>query len=176
MTVVRRIAPDEAAALRAVRLAALADSPAVFGSTLDRELAFTDDEWHQRATASASGDERLTLLAWEGDEVVGVVGGFRTPEHPEVVDLVSMWTRPSTRRSGVGVALVQGVLDWARSVGAERVELWVVRGNEPAQRLYERMGFHVTDAHQPHPNDPCAQEVRMVLVLTRPDPTSPDLT
>lgn len=165
MTVVRRITPDQASALRAVRLAALADSPAAFGSTLDRELAFTDDEWRQRATASASGDERLTLLAWEGEEVVGVVGGFRTSAPPDVVDLVSMWTRPSTRRSGVGVALVQGVVDWARSTGAARLELWVVRGNEPAQRLYERMGFHVTDEHQPHPNDPCAQEVRMVLPL-----------
>ena len=165
MTAVRRVTADQASALRGVRLAALTDAPTAFGSTLDRELAFTDDEWQQRARSSASGDERITLLAWEGDEVVGVVGAFRTEEHPQVVDLVSMWTRPSVRRSGIGVALVQGVVDWARTFGAERIELWVVRGNEPAQRLYERMGFHVTDDHQPHPNDPCAQEVRMVLPL-----------
>ena len=165
MTTVRRITAGDAAVLRAVRLAALADSPSAFGSSLDRELAFTDDEWLARASASAQGDDRLTLLAWEGDEVVGIVGGLRAAEHPDVVDLVSMWTRPPVRRSGVGAALVQGVLDWARAIGAARVELWVVRGNEPAQRLYERLGFAVTDRYQPHPDDPCAEEVRMALDL-----------
>ncbi|MEZ5248086.1 MAG: hypothetical protein R2713_02390 [Ilumatobacteraceae bacterium] len=43
MTTVRRITADEFPALRAVRIAALTDSPAAFGSTLDREVAFTDD-------------------------------------------------------------------------------------------------------------------------------------
>ena len=120
--------------------------------------------WRERAASSAAGDERLTLLAWDGSEVVGVIGAFRTAADDAVVELVSMWTRPAVRRSGVAVALVQGVVDWAGSLaGATRVELWVVRGNAPAQRLYERMGFAVTDRFQPHPNDPCAQEIRMVL-------------
>lgn len=166
MTTVRRITADEFPALRAVRIAALTDSPAAFGSTLERELAFTDDMWRERASASSAGDARLTLLAWERDEVVGVIGAFRTAAEAPVVELVSMWTRPEVRRSGVAVALVQGVVDWAQSLAdVARVELWVVRGNEPAQRLYERMGFHVTDDVQPSPNDPCAQEIRMVLPL-----------
>lgn len=166
MIEIRRIRPSEADVLRAVRLAALTDAPAAFGSTIERELAFTDELWAERATASAAGDERTTFLAWDDSEPVGIVGGFRVPEHPGAVDLVSMWTHPSARSAGVGAALVQAVVDWSRDTGATRIELWVVRGNAPAQRLYERMGFRVTDDVQPHPNDPCAQEIRMLLPLT----------
>ena len=120
MTTVRRITADEFPALRAVRIAALTDSPAAFGSTLDREVAFTDDMWRERAASSAAGDERLTLLAWDGSEVVGVIGAFRTAADDAVVELVSMWTRPAVRRSGVAVALVQGVVDWAGSLAGAR--------------------------------------------------------
>jgi RimJ/RimL family protein N-acetyltransferase len=168
MIAVRRIAPDQAQVLRAVRLAALADTPSAFGSTLARELDFDDSEWEQRALHSASGVRRCTFLAWHGDgRVVGVVGGYRLdPDGPSDVDLVSMWTDPSVRRAGVGRLLIDAVIDWARTSGAQRVELWVTRGNEPAQRLYESMGFTETGDHQPLPSDPCKDEIRMVLALS----------
>lgn len=166
MITVRRIAPNEATVLRAVRLAALADTPAAFGSTLERELAFDDTEWLDRATNSSTGDDRCTFLAWHDDgRVVGIVGGYVEPDDA-TVDLVSMWTDPSVRRSGTGRRLIDAVVDWARAAGATRVELWVTRGNDPAQLLYESMGFVVTGDHQPLPSDPCRDEIRMVLPLS----------
>ena len=166
MITVRRITSDEAPVLRAIRLAALTDTPAAFGSTLERELAFDDAEWLGRAAIGSAGDERCTFLAWHDDSrVVGIAGGFVSLEG-EAVDLVSMWTDPSVRRSGTGRRLVDAVVDWARAGGANRVELWVTRGNDPAQRLYESMGFVVTGNHQPLPSDPCRDEIRMVLPLS----------
>lgn len=162
MATVERIRPDEWALLRSVRLAALTDSPAAFGSTLERELAFGDAEWQSRAAASAAGGERATFLARSGDEVVGIVGGF---VEGDAIELVSMWVAPSARGTGLGRALVHRVVDWAGEVRAECVDLWVVRGNGPAQTLYERMGFAVTDDHQPLPSDPCKDEIRMRRVL-----------
>lgn len=173
MIAVRRITPDQAQVLRAVRLAALADTPAAFGSTLDRELAFDDTEWADRARAGATGDDRCTFLAWHDDgRVVGIVGGYRVDpsegavDAPHGIDLVSMWTDPTVRRAGIGGALVDAVIGWARGGGADRVELWVTRGNDPAQTLYESKGFVVTGDHQPLPSDPCKDEIRMMLALS----------
>jgi ribosomal protein S18 acetylase RimI-like enzyme len=78
-----------------------------------------------------------------------------------------MWTAPEARRHRIASALVDAVVEFAAGAGAERMELWVTRGNEPALRLYERCGFTLTSDHQPLPSDPCKDEVRMVRPLTQ---------
>jgi GNAT superfamily N-acetyltransferase len=153
---VRRIRPDDWQALRATRLAALTDSPSAFGSTIERELAFPDAEWQERASLGAVNDDRATFLALDGDDVVGIAGGF---EWEGTLDLVSMWTSPAVRRQGVGRRLVEAVLEWA---GDRDINLWVTRGNDPAHELYLDMGFVDTDEVQPLPSDPCKDELRMV--------------
>lgn len=158
---IRRIAVADAAALRQVRLAALADAPSAFGSTYARDAAFPSEEWTARAAASSEGRLRSTFLAVRGDEPVGIVGGYRESVDAEVVELVSMWTAPDVRRCGLGRRLVATVVDWARETGAASVGLWVTRGNEPAEGLYAAMGFVRTGAYQPLPSDPCKDEIRM---------------
>ena len=164
---IRRIHPDEADTLRRTRLTLLTESPSAFGSTLERERAFTDEMWAERATSSSNGSKRATFLAFDGDDAVGIVGAGRAPGGAEpVVELVSMWTAPATRRSGLGRKLVEAVFAWATEIGALSVELWVARGNGDAHRLYESMGFVVTGDHQPVPSDPCKDEVRMSRPLS----------
>ena len=158
---VQRILPDDADALKAVRLDALLDAPSAFASTHEREVVFTDDEWTARAAAGSHGDERATFFAELDGQIVGLVGGYTDPAMPGAVELVSMWTAPAARRTGTGRLLVQAVLDWAATAGADKVGLWVTRGNEPAHRFYEAMGFTETGDFQPLPSDPCRSEVRM---------------
>lgn len=164
---VRRIQPDQAHVLRSVRLAALADRPEAFGSTHEREVAFSDELWAARAMESSSGATSATFLAWKDRTPVGIVAGFRDGD---LVELVSMWTGPEARRRGVGRRLVDAVVGWAGASGATRVELWVTRGNDDAQRLYAAAGFTVTGDHQPLASDPCKDELRMVR------PVAPDRT
>ncbi len=167
MITIRRIEPQQADVLRAIRLTALADAPAAFGSTLERELGFDEAEWVNRARQSATGDERCTFIAWHDDErIAGIAGGYRVdPADPPVVELVSMWTDPSSRRSGTARMLIDAVVAWATDLGAERLDLWVTGGNEPARLLYEATGFTETGDHQPLPSDPCKDEIRMVRDL-----------
>lgn len=163
--VVRRVRADEIDTLREVRLAALSDSPSAFASTYAQERALTDHDWAERARLSASGSERATFLAVDGESVVGLVGGYRRADSSGEVELISMWTDPSARRAGVGRLLVGAVLGWARSVGADRVDLWVVRGNRAAESLYRSLGFTETEECKPVPSDPCREELRMTIAV-----------
>lgn len=163
--VVRRISVGEGELLKRVRLAALRDSPFAFGSTYGAEVDRADAEWADRARLGAAGADRATFLGIEGADVVGLAGAYRDGIRTEV-ELVSMWTSPTARRRGIGRQLVRSVVDWAETTGAERVGLWVTRGNEPASVLYEGIGFEATGDYQPLPSDPCKDELRMVLRLT----------
>ena len=72
----------------------------------------------------------LVLLGIRGDE--GWIGG--------------MGVRAADRRRGIGVAVMDGVLEEARARGVGLVRLEVIDANEPAVRLYDRLGFrHVRD-------------------------------
>lgn len=163
--IVRRIRPDDGAVLRAIRLRALLDAPAAFGSTFDQEAALTDADWTDRASRGTDGPDRATFLADAGAEIVGIAGGYRDEPGSAVVQLVSMWVSPEARRRGTAATLVRTVVDWAGATAATRVDLWVTRGNEPAVELYTQLGFQETNDVQPLPSDPCKEELRMTLRL-----------
>ena len=61
---------------------------------------------------------------------------------------------PARRRLGLGTQLMKHVLADAARDGARRATLEVRRSNAPAQKLYERLGFHlvaVRPAYYTHP-------------------------
>jgi GNAT superfamily N-acetyltransferase len=162
---ISRITPDDGPELRAVRLAALAEAPSAFGSTFAEESLRAADEWSDRAQWASVGVERITVLARLDERTVGIAGGYREEIEATEVHLVSVWAAPEVRRTGVGRQLVGAVIDWATETGASTMGLWVTRGNNAAQVLYESIGFRETGAYQPLPSDPCADEIRMTLHL-----------
>jgi GNAT superfamily N-acetyltransferase len=146
---VRRIRADEADALRAVRLRALADTPLAFGSTHAREAAYPRERWLAWARDSAAGAAHATFLAVDGaDAPVGlafaIVDPGAGPAH-----LYSMWVAPEARGRGAGAALVGTVIEWTRTSGARTLRTAVTIGNDAAARLYERAGFRDTGAREP---------------------------
>ena len=56
-------------------------------------------------------------------------------------ELLSMWVARFARGCGVGDALVDAVVIWARQMGAGRLSLDVFEDNSQAQQLYRRHGF-----------------------------------
>jgi ribosomal protein S18 acetylase RimI-like enzyme len=51
-----------------------------------------------------------------------------------------MYVRRRARKAGVGRRLVETIIEFARH-RVEPIQLAVVSDNEPARRLYERVGF-----------------------------------
>ena len=135
---VRRAVPGDEAIIRRVRLAALADQPAAFESTLERERTRTEAEWR-------TWIERGAIFVLERpDGACGIAAGIPHTTEPAAVFLVSMWVAPVARGTGAGDQLVAAVLDWAESRGAHEVCLHVTQGNARAQAFYVRNGFRLT--------------------------------
>jgi len=82
-----------------------------------------------------------------------------------VVELVSMFVRPQARGRGVGEALIDAVVGWARDNNAASVHLWVTETNKHARRLYDRCGFTTTGERQPLPSNPDLAEIGMTRPL-----------
>lgn len=124
--------PEE---LRAVRLAALADTPAAFQMTLEEEAAKPAAWWEDLAARSAAGATDRVFVAGGG---AGMAAGRWQDDY---VHLWGMWVAPAARGTGVGRALVAAVVDWARSTGAARVLLSVLDGVPRAADVYAAAGF-----------------------------------
>jgi GNAT superfamily N-acetyltransferase len=166
MTTIRRIRPDEGAPLREVRLRALRTDPDAFAASHDQASARDDHIWEQIATTAADGHEEIIFVIEGEDRFAGMVGAFARADEPATRNLYGMWVAPEARGAGLGVGLVDAVVDWSREVGAEEVKLWVVETNVPAVRLYRRAGFVPTGETQPLPSNPELIDTRMRLALT----------
>ena len=149
---------DDWAHLRAVRLAALADSPSAFGSSLEREQQYDEERWREWSRNVA------TFLAFRDGVPIGIVGGM-AGDTSEERSLVAMWVDPDHRSTGVASALLDAVRSWARDDGATRLTLWVTRTNDPAATLYRRAGFTPTGESKPLPSNPSLTEDKLALEL-----------
>lgn len=160
MTSVRRIGPDEWAAWRDLRLAALREAPDAFGSTYSREQARTEAEWRER-----SGHAAVRTIATVDGVDAGIAGGYES--ETGVVELVAMWVAPASRGRGVARVLLDDVAGWGRERGAHTLHLWVSVGNAPAERFYARHGFELTGQTERLLSNPDIPVVAMCRPLDR---------
>ena len=138
----RRLKPDEVELHRGLRLRALGDSPDSFGETL-ADAAERPATYWEDLTRSVPGGH-VMFIAFEGDQPIGSAYGLRDQERSDGGRVGGMWVRPGSRRQGVGSALLQAVLDWARACAFTRLALWAPDQNAAAMTLYRRAGFRET--------------------------------
>jgi len=149
MTTVRRLAADEWRVYRTLRLAALEESPDAFGSTIAHERERADADWASRLVRAASSARESPLVAEVDNEPCGLTWVVLEGDHDEVAHVFQMWVAPEKRGRGVGRALLDAAIAWARSVGARAIVLGVTVGNGEAARLYEAAGFVATGSEKP---------------------------
>jgi GNAT superfamily N-acetyltransferase len=135
---IERLNRTDAGRLREIRLRALEDSPDAFGSTLSDQVHDPLQTWAE------SLDRLATFVAVLDGKDVGLVRAGPDAAEKSRAWLLSMWVAPEGRGQGIGDALVDTVVHWARKEGYLQVALDVGDTNLNAIALYERKGFRPT--------------------------------
>ena len=82
--------------------------------------------------------DEIPIAVWRGNELAGCGLMMMDGEYAGLFDIATL---PSLRRQRVGLATCVHLLQLAQERGAIQAWLSVVADNEPALRLYERLGF-----------------------------------
>lgn len=164
-----QLQPNHDKIYRAIRLRALSESPTAFSSTFAGECAFPAERWLERLrnpvarTYIATRNSDIDILQYDltvfetattpeifenVDKLFfGLITCVQSNEDPMDACLASMWVAPSARGRGVGKALVQCAIEWARGCGLafRRILLGVRTQNASAIALYTSCGFVSVD-------------------------------
>ena len=138
---VRQVERADWAALRAIRLEALSDSPEAFGSTLSDTQVLTARQWKAKIATL------LYFLVERDGQVVGMVSGGFNDGYPGTRWLYGMYVTPSERGTGTAALLVGAIADWAKSEGVDELYLHVTTSVARARAFYEKVGFRATGEH-----------------------------
>ncbi|MQS17602.1 GNAT family N-acetyltransferase [Streptomyces kaniharaensis] len=165
--VVRRYGPGDAAIL----LDTLADvwAEAHAGHDDVARAGFTPDSLRRQISGHAPHEEFTLIAAFAAGQIVGFGYGFRcspaywygeqllpaiTPEARDTDSLAGICelaVRPSWQGQGVGTRLHTALLEALRT---EWVSLLAMPGNDPARRLYDRLGYQYAGPYRPGPDGP----------------------
>jgi putative acetyltransferase len=140
MIVVRAAEPDDASEL--VTLAAAVGRESGDWLLTTETWRPVGDERRYLKAVRRHPDAAVLVAVDDDGRVVGRLSLARDP-HPasaHVADL-GLMVAASHRRRGVGRALLEAAVGWARRAGVSKLELHVFPWNEPAIQLYESFGF-----------------------------------
>ena len=138
---VRVLTRADAVAFRELRLRALKEHADAFTSSYGEDAQQPLAATEQRI---AGGAGNMFWGAFVDGRLQGIVGLTREPrkKNAHKAGIVAMYVAPESGRRGLGRALLQAVIDHARSVaGLEQLVLTVTRNNNAAAELYRTTGF-----------------------------------
>lgn len=140
---IRRLGNADIAAVRAMRLTALEESPTAFGSTVMEEAQRPLEKLAELIEPEID-DGSCFFGVFADGSMAGIIGLVRRPgeRRQHVAELRSVYVLPEFRGRGAGRMLLETVLSHARGVdGMRQVILCVNAANQPARGLYQSLGF-----------------------------------
>lgn len=134
---IRQLSEDDADAYRAIRLEALVNHPEAFLSSAESFSQKSDADIRETLKA-------LTIFgAVLPDGSLGGINAFLGNEGSKDRHrgwMIQVYVKPEHRGTGMSRALVEHLLDYAKD-RVIQVHLGVWSENEPAIRLYKKLGF-----------------------------------
>jgi RimJ/RimL family protein N-acetyltransferase len=122
------------------------EAVAADGRWMGAEAPFDRDARRAVFDRAVAGDNSVLFLADAGGVIVGSIYAYLSGG---VVDL-GMFVVEGYRGGGVGSALLEAVITWARAQAAHKISLAVWPTNHPAIGLYARYGFRIEGTRRRH--------------------------
>ena len=97
------------------------------------------DPWSENSVASELKNKlSLWLVAVEDGSVAGYIGSQTVMDE---TDMMNVGVHPDFRRKGIAEALVTELVSQLQQQGSHCLTLEVRASNEPARKLYDKLGF-----------------------------------
>jgi RimJ/RimL family protein N-acetyltransferase len=130
------LSPDEWSRLREIRLASLLESPEAFGSSYEREIAFTEKEWRELFNLNS-----YLVASIDGKDIAIMFLEKLRGDFGATCWVGGCWSNPQYR----GIGALRSMFDYVDSVKDQKG--WQIQGlgvfivNESAITAYEKLGF-----------------------------------
>jgi GNAT superfamily N-acetyltransferase len=106
------------------------------------------------------------FIACEGNAIYGSIYGTRDRESTDTGRVGGTWVEPAYRRQGIGKALLQAVISWAREERFNRLRLWAPLAGVGALALYRQAGFNETGRRRALPTNTAFQILELECKLS----------
>jgi RimJ/RimL family protein N-acetyltransferase len=141
---IREARPEDATATVAY-VQRLSEEPGLDLSLGPGEFQLSVEQEAEFIAGCAATENSLFLVVEAGGEIVGLLtclgGKRRSTRH---VTTLGISLAPAWRNQGLGTALTQRAIDWARQSGVvKRLELKVFARNAHALHIYQKLGFEI---------------------------------
>lgn len=137
---IQQLTSKDAAGYKKLRLFALQESPAAFGSSYEEEVKQPLQIVIDRLADSLN---HIFGAVNDGEQLVGIITLRRQPKQKShfKANIFAMYVLPAYRQQGIGRALLKRAIDRGREIGLRQINLSVVAANKPAVSLYKGHGF-----------------------------------
>ena len=158
---IRRLEQHEVALHRDIRLRALRDAADSFGEAAAEAERRPASYWEDLTRSVTEEGRHVMFLACDGEAVLGSTYGLRDLQDGEAGRVGGTWVAPQHRRQGIGKALLQAVVFWAKEQGFCRIRLWAPAASSAALALYRQAGFSATGQRRPFPANAALEIVEL---------------
>ncbi|MGW8390635.1 N-acetyltransferase family protein [Pseudoduganella sp. HUAS MS19] len=137
----RLLTPGDASAYHALRLAGLRETPSAFTASFEEESTTPLSEIERRLSP---GSGRHYLGVFDGADLIAIARVDRdsSAKQRHRAHIRGVYVAAIHRGRGAARKLMDYALDRAAALeGVTHISLAVTAGNEPAQKLYESLGF-----------------------------------
>lgn len=141
MITTRRVRPEDWRMLKELRLRALADAPYAFAETAADARQLPDSQWQSRTARNSEGNNSTCVVAFDGQDAIGMAASFFGGDNAAQAHLVAMWVAEEHRATRVAACILGDIVAWARAAGATEIDAGISTGNARARRFYEKQGF-----------------------------------